>query len=76
MIVAALAPWALGMAGWIYGAVSAVLNAIFLALAVAVWRNTATEPADMKPEKRLFGFSIFYLFFLFAAIVVDRMVLA
>ncbi len=34
--------------------------------------NRATEPAEMKPEKRLFAFSILYLFVLFAALVVDR----
>ena len=76
MIAAALAPWALGLAGWIYGAASALLNLAFLALAIAVVRNRATEPAGMVPEKRLFGFSILYLFLLFAAIVADRLVLA
>ena len=76
MIAAALAPWALGLAGWIYGATAALLNLAFLVLAISVARNRATEPAAMAPEKRLFGFSILYLFALFAAIVVDRMVLA
>ncbi|QIK95111.1 protoheme IX farnesyltransferase [Sphingomonas sp. HDW15A] len=76
MIAAALAPWALGLASWIYGLTSIVLNLLFLALAVAVARNTATEPAKMGPEKKLFGFSILYLFALFAGIVVDRLVLA
>jgi protoheme IX farnesyltransferase len=34
------------------------------------------EPDDsMKPEKRLFAYSVLYLFALFAALVVDRMVL-
>jgi protoheme IX farnesyltransferase len=41
-----------------------------------VWRNRATEPAAMAPEKRLFGFSILYLFALFGALVIDRWVLA
>ncbi|HET9399047.1 MAG TPA: heme o synthase [Sphingomicrobium sp.] len=76
MIAAVLAPWALGLTGWIYGAASVLLNIAFLALAVAVARNPATEPAGMAPEKRLFGFSILYLFILFAAIVVDRLALA
>ena len=49
---------------------------IFLGLAIAVARNRATEPAGMKPEKKLFGFSILYLFALFAAIVADRLVLS
>ena len=34
--------------------------------------NRATEPAGMAPEKRLFAYSILYLFALFGALVVDR----
>lgn len=76
MIVAAIAPWAMGLTGWIYGAAAVVLNAIFLAFAIAVAANTATEPASMRPEKKLFGFSILYLFLLFGALVADRLVIA
>ena len=72
MIAAALAPWVLGLAGWIYGAASVVLNAIFLFLAVMVAVNRATETKAMFPEKRLFGFSVVYLFGIFAALVLDR----
>jgi protoheme IX farnesyltransferase len=32
----------------------------------------AEEGDKMKPEKRLFGFSVLYLFALFAALVADR----
>ena len=76
MIAAAVAPWALGYAGWIYGVTSIVLNAIFLALAVRVSLNKASEPTQMAPEKRLFAFSILYLFVLFGALVADRMLIA
>ena len=72
MIAAAVAPWALDLAGWVYGGVSVILSAIFLALAFAVFANKGTEPKEMAPEKKLFGFSILYLFGLFAALVVDR----
>jgi len=75
MVAAAIAPWPLGLTGWIYGAASLVLNAIFLVLAFAVFANKATEAKQMGPEKRLFAFSIFYLFGLFAALVVDRWVI-
>jgi protoheme IX farnesyltransferase len=75
MIAAAVAPWVLGLTGWLYGAASIALNAIFLALAFAVFVNKATEPKAMGPEKRLFGFSILYLFGLFAALVADRWVI-
>ena len=76
MAVAAILPWPLGLTGWIYGIASVALNAVFLVLAAAVLANKATEPAAMKPEKRLFAFSIVYLFALFAALVVDARLLA
>ena len=76
MIAAAVAPWALGLTGWIYGSASVALNAIFLVLAFAVAANKATESKEMGPEKKLFAFSIIYLFGLFAALVVDRWMIA
>lgn len=75
MIAAAVAPWAMGLTGWVYGAASIALNAVFLLLAFAVFANKAKEPKQMGPEKRLFAFSILYLFGLFAALVVDRWVI-
>jgi heme o synthase len=75
MVAAAIAPWALGYTGWIYGATAILLNAVFLGLSVAVSLNKATEPAQMGPEKRLFAFSILYLFVLFGALVADRMLI-
>jgi protoheme IX farnesyltransferase len=76
MALAAVVPWPLGLTGWIYGAASAILGAFFVALAIGVAANKATEPKDMGPEKRLFAFSILYLFVLFAALVADRWLLA
>ena len=72
MIAAAVAPWALRLAGPFYGAVAVGLSAVFALLVVPVLRNRATEAAGMAPEKRLFAFSILYLFALFAALVADR----
>ena len=71
MAAVAVAPWALGLTGAIYGIAAVGLSAAFGVLALAVLRNTASEPAGMAPEKRLFAFSILYLFALFAALVVD-----
>jgi len=76
MIAASVAPWAMGLTGWIYGGTAVTLNAIFLGLAIAVSLNTASEPAGMAPEKRLFKYSILYLFVLFASLVADRLILA
>lgn len=72
----AIAPVLIGLAGMIYGATAIVLNAIFLALAFAVWRSETTEASAMKAEKRLFAFSILYLFVAFASLALDRMLLA
>ena len=76
VVVAAILPFALGLAGLIYGVAAAILNTVFIILAAAVFANRAEEPAGMKPERRLFAFSILYLFALFAALVVDRWVAA
>ena len=63
------------MTGAIYGVTTVALNAVFLGLAFAVWRSETTEAQMMKAEKRLFGYSVLYLFILFAALAFDRMVL-
>ncbi len=76
MAAAAVAPWPLGLTGWIYGGAAAVLGVIFIVLAIGVATNRATEPKQMGPEKRLFAFSILYLFVLFAALVADRWLIA
>lgn len=73
MILAAMAPFILGYAAILYGITAAVLNAIFLIFAAQVWRNESDDIADMKPEKRLFAFSILYLFLLFAVLAADNM---
>ncbi|HVR91369.1 MAG TPA: heme o synthase [Novosphingobium sp.] len=66
-------PWWIGGTGLIYGIAALVLSSAFLALALRVGLRTSAAQGDsMKPEKRLFGFSILYLFALFAALVADR----
>jgi heme o synthase len=72
MAAAAIAPWPLGLTGPVYGLAVAALSLGFVALAARVLVNRATEPAAMAPEKRLFGYSVLYLFALFAALVADR----
>jgi heme o synthase len=62
-------PWILGFAGPIYGAIAAICGALFLLLALQLNRRTG---ADRRAAHRLFVFSIFYLFALFAALLVDH----
>ncbi len=75
MAVAAVAPWVMGLTGAIYGVGASVLSAIFLMLSFKVGFSRETEPARMKPERRLFAFSIVYLFLVFGLIVADKLVL-
>jgi protoheme IX farnesyltransferase len=62
-----LLPFATHMAGWFYLGAAVVLDAVFLAYAVALWRRYSDALA-----KRTFAYSIFYLSMLFAALMVDH----
>lgn len=62
-----LAPVALGMAGVAYAAVATVMGAGFLLLVLRVRREQGERAA-----RHLFGFSILYLFALFAALIAER----
>ena len=59
-------PWLAGFAGPLYGAVSVVAGAGMVALGIRVKRETG-----LTADKQLFGFSILYLFLLFAVLLAD-----
>jgi len=71
-----LAPWALGLMGWIYGVTALALGALFIWYA---WR-VLTDKQDDKgksltkdaPAKAAFKYSILYLFILFGACAADH----
>ncbi len=67
-----LAPYLLGFASAFYGAAAVVLGAAFIWFS---WRVYALRhgAAASKAAWRLFGFSIAYLFLLFAIIVIERL---
>jgi protoheme IX farnesyltransferase len=67
LVPVAMGPALLGFAGWIYGATALALSLTFVAAALAVLRDDTDRSA-----KRMFGFSIFYLFALFALLIADR----
>ena len=72
MAAAAVAPSVLGLTGPLYAIAATVLSLVFLVLAGRVAASRASEPKDMAAEKHLFGFSVFYLFALFGALVADH----
>ncbi len=66
-----LAPAFVGFAGVPYAAVAIALGGGFLWFAFQVWRTRAGDAAR-SAAMRLFGFSILYLFALFAALLAER----
>ncbi len=63
-------PWLLGYAGFSYGIVALATGVVMIALALRV---RAEDERAHAASKRLFGFSILYLFLLFAMLLVDHM---
>jgi protoheme IX farnesyltransferase len=70
-----LAPWWVGGTGAIYGVCALVLSALFVAFSLPVALRRSAEGDPMKPEKRLFAYSVLYLFAVFTALVADRLIL-
>jgi len=66
-----VSPWLLGYAGIFYGVTACLLGAGMLALAVRVYRERSGTAATSAP-RRLFAFSILYLFLLFVAVLAER----
>lgn len=63
-------PWILGFAHLAYGVASVAGGAGMLGLAFAIW----LRPDDLRPARKMFGFSILYLFGLFATLLGEAMV--
>ena len=76
LLPVALAPWWIGGTGALYGVAALALSGVFVAFSLPVAFRWAGEGDRMAPEKRLFTYSVFYLFALFTTLVVDRMMLA
>lgn len=68
-----VAPWLLGYTTLFYGIISLVLGAGFVWYS---WKVLGMSDDDktMVPAKKLFGFSLVYLFVIFAAYMGDRLV--
>ncbi len=64
MVAVTLLPCVLGFVGLVYTVSAVVLGAVFLAIAVALWR-TRNAQAQKRAAGRLFAYSILYLFLLF-----------
>ncbi len=73
LVPLAVAPVLTGLGGIAYAIASTTLGAVFMALAIKIRRAPEGETSD-KACRQLFGFSIFYLFALFAVILAEKLV--
>lgn len=73
-----ISPWVLGLTGRIYGLTALLLSLAFVALCWGVYTDrqdaTGVSLNNDQPARRAFKFSLLYLFVLFAAMAVDRLI--
>ena len=65
-----VAPWLLGFAGIAYAAIAAAGGAVMILLAAQL--RTQAGAAEEQTAKRLFAFSVLYLFVLFATLLIEH----
>ncbi|MBB4953753.1 protoheme IX farnesyltransferase [Agrobacterium vitis] len=67
----AVAPTVTGLASIWYGLVATVLSVVFVVYSIAVWRMKDGDER-MVSARKMFVYSIFYLFAIFSALLVDH----
>ncbi|MFG3596255.1 heme o synthase [Bradyrhizobium sp. RDI18] len=75
LVAIAAAPWPLGYFDAVYGVISLMLGAGMMWLAIEVYRHREGKPAQ-RATRRLFAFSILYLFALFATLLLEVVIRA
>jgi heme o synthase len=73
LVAVAIAPWPLGYFDAVYGVTSILLGAGMLAFAVNVYRRRA-RAESLRATRKLFAYSILYLFVLFATLGLEVLV--
>jgi protoheme IX farnesyltransferase len=68
LVLITIIPYLTGMSGLIYLATALILDAVYMYYSVQMWR----EPDDLELPMQSFKFSISYLGFLFAALLIDH----
>ena len=63
----AVSPYLAGYAGEFYAITSLALSLFFIFTSIRVWLDVS-----LKNAKLMFGYSIFYLFALFLALMIDK----
>lgn len=73
MVPVTLLPWYFGFAGLLYGATAALLGGMFIWLSYALLSDKKSVDEDSSSAKKVFYFSIFYLFALFAVLGIENL---
>lgn len=68
LVLITIIPYLTGMSGLIYLATALVLDSVYMYYSVQMWR----DPDDLELPMKSFKFSISYLGFLFAALLIDH----
>ena len=70
LVATSFAPLLVGIAGPAYGVMATLTGALFLLSAWRVWRENGT----MRAARQLFGYSILYLFLIFATLLAEALI--
>lgn len=71
--VSGVVPTFMGFASVVYGVVAAILGAAFIWYSIKTWQMPDGDD-KMIPAKKLFGYSLVYLFAVFSALAIDGLV--
>jgi len=74
MVPVTLFPWYFSFAGPIYGATAVILGGIFIWLSYVLLTDKKSVDEDNANAKKVFFFSIFYLFALFAVLGIENLI--
>jgi protoheme IX farnesyltransferase len=74
MVPVTLLPWYFSFAGLIYGATAVILGGIFIWLSYVLLTDKKSVDEDNANAKKVFFFSIFYLFALFAVLGIENLI--
>ncbi|MCB2091984.1 MAG: heme o synthase [Alphaproteobacteria bacterium] len=74
MVPVSILPWYLGYAGIAYGLTAALLGGMFIWLSYALLTDRKSVDENSASAKKVFFFSVFYLFALFAVLGIENIV--
>ena len=74
MVPVTILPWYLGFAGIFYGATAALLGGMFIWLSFSLLTDKMSVDENSASAKKVFFFSVFYLFALFAVLGIENLI--